>query len=105
MSVHCADTSALLKERVQFFPALCWLENVICDQLAGLGGTEQLWGDGADASGQPPKAQCPTPASAAASHQQRGSACPCKFAVELGGSLLSFVLLERAGAEHRRLLG
>lgn len=53
-------------------------------------------GDGADASGQPPKAWCPTPdsaaasttASPAASHQQRGSACPCRFAVKLEGSLL-----------------
>lgn len=44
--------------------------------------------------------RCPTLASATASHQQRGSACPCRFAVKLGGSLLCFVL-ERAGVEHR----
>lgn len=53
--------------------------------------------------GTAPQSVVPTLASARASRQQRGSACPCKFTVELGGSLLCFALLRRAGAEHRRL--
>lgn len=93
-------TPPLLKEWVRCFPVLCWSEKGICNQLTGLCGTKQLWGDGTDALAQPLKARCLLTASAAASCQLRGSACLCKCAANLRGSLLCFALLERAGAGH-----
>lgn len=105
MSVHCADTSALLEERVRYLPALCWPESGICGGLAGPGGTEQSAGGGGVMvpmhRGSPPRRGAPRQPLPRHPRQQGGSAHPCKFGVKLGGSLLCLVLLERAGAEHQ----
>lgn len=64
MSVHCAGTSAVLKEQVQYFLVLCRPENGIFDQFAALGSHKQPWGDSDDALGQPPKCGAAAPPSA-----------------------------------------